>query len=80
MPRIKHIPGPYHIYFVSFDCHEPAHVHIAREKMEVKFWLEPVNIARNHGFSQRELNKITQLIEAHLVLILEAWHEHCGQN
>lgn len=37
MPRIKHIPGPYHIYFVSFDCHEPAHVHIAREKMEVKF-------------------------------------------
>ncbi|MBE7529196.1 MAG: hypothetical protein HND44_00230 [Chloroflexi bacterium] len=39
-----------------------------------------MGIARNHGFSQRELNKITQLIETHLVLILEAWHEHCGQN
>ena len=80
MPRIKNIPGPYHFYFVSFDCAEPAHVHVARERMEAKFWLEPVALARNYGFSQRELRKIDKLLTKHLKEILEKWHEHCNPN
>jgi hypothetical protein len=76
MPRI-HIPGPYHIYFVSFDCHEPPHVHVAREKMETKIWLTPISIAYNHGFARKELNRIERLLASHQEDILEAWHEHC---
>ena len=78
MPRIKGIAGPYRFFFTSFDCNEPPHVHVERESSTCKFWLEPCSLARNHGFTARELNVIRRIIEAHRSLILEAWHEHCG--
>jgi len=37
MPRIKGIPGPYRVFFTSFDCNEPAHVHVERENSTCKF-------------------------------------------
>lgn len=78
MPTVKDIPGPHRVFFYSFDCNEPAHVHARRERMVCKFWLEPVALAANQGFSARELNQIRTTIETHLTRILEAWHEHCG--
>lgn len=50
MPTIKGVPGPYRLYFYSFDCNEPVHVHADRERMECKFWLAPVVLASNDGF------------------------------
>ena len=50
MPRIKGMPGPYRFFFTSFDCNEPPHVHVERENATCKFWLEPVGLARSHGF------------------------------
>ncbi len=44
----------------------------------VQLWLEPIELARSHGLSARELNVIRRLIETHHTAILEAWHEHCG--
>jgi hypothetical protein len=78
MPTVQEIPGPHRLFFYSFDCNEPAHVHVRRERMVCKFWLGPVALAANHGFSARELNRIRTTIEKHLTKILEAWHEHCG--
>jgi hypothetical protein len=78
MPRIRGIPGPYRFFFTSFDCHEPAHVHVEREDKTCKFWLEPLGLARSHGFSAHELNVIRRLIRNGLDVILEAWYEHCG--
>jgi len=79
MPSVKDIPGPYRVYFFSFDCDEPKHVHVQRERMTCKFWLESVALADNDGFSPRELNRIRSLILEHLQRILEAWDEHCGE-
>jgi hypothetical protein len=78
MPRIKGIPGPYRLFFTSFDCNEPPHVHVERETKTCKFWIEPLGLARSHGFSARELNVIRDIIRMHRFTILEAWHEHCG--
>lgn len=78
MPRVKDIPGPYRFFFYSFDCNEPRHVHVRRERMVCKFWLEPVELAANHGFAAQELNAIRRLVRTHLAQIIEAWHEHCG--
>lgn len=78
MPTVKGIGGPYRVFFFSFDCDEPKHVHIQRERMECKFWLDPVALAGNDGFSQHELNRIRALVHEHLERILEAWDEHCG--
>jgi hypothetical protein len=78
MPTVKDITGPYRFYFYSFDCHEPAHVHVRRERMVCKFWIEPIALAQNHAFSARELNEIRTVIQANLERIREAWREHCG--
>lgn len=78
MPTIRDIPGPHRFYFYSFDCNEPAHVHVRRERMVCKFWLEPLTLAENHGFPARELNQIRATIQANLDRIQEAWREHCG--
>ena len=80
MPTVKGIPGPYRFYFYSFDCNEPSHVHVQREKMICKFWLDSISLSQNSGYSARELNRIRRLIEANYSKIMEAWHEHCGQS
>ena len=53
------------------------HVHAQREKMVCKFWLEPVELAKNQGFGPRELNQIRHIVESNVGKIKEAWHEHC---
>ena len=78
MPTVKNISGPYRFFFYSFDCNEPEHIHIQRENKICKYWLTPLVLARNDGFSVRELNQIRVQIELNLEMILETWHEHCG--
>ena len=77
MPTVKNIPGPYRFFFYSFDCNEPIHVHVRREKMTCKFWLQPITLCKNHGFSPHELNQIRQSIQSHFVTLVEAWREYC---
>lgn len=79
MPTIQNIPGPYRFFFYSFDCQEPKHIHVKRERRTCKYWLEPVALCRNNGYSAHELNLIRDIIVDHLGQILEAWDEHCGE-
>ena len=80
MPRVRNIPGPYRFFFYSFDCNEPVHVHVRRERMVCKFWLSPISVATNDGFSAHELNRIRALIVEYQVRIREDWDEHCGNS
>jgi hypothetical protein len=48
--------------------------------MICKFWIEPVALAGNYGFSARELSTIRRIIMRNRDRIMEAWHEHCGGN
>ncbi|MGP0593877.1 DUF4160 domain-containing protein [Nitrospira sp. T9] len=45
MPNVRGIEGPYRFFFYSFDCNEPKHVHVQRERHICKFWLEPIFLA-----------------------------------
>jgi len=78
MPTVKAIPGPYRFFFYSFDCNEPMHVHVQRDRMTCKFWLEPIALSRNRRFSPRELNRIRRVIQQNRDKIVEARYEHCG--
>lgn len=70
--------GPYRFYFVSHDLNEPPHVHIDRDAFSAKFWLVPVALACNLGYSPRELRKLEALTHEHKKQLLEAWHEYFG--
>ena len=78
MPTIRQISDGLRFFFFSFDCNEPMHVHVSQENMTCKFWLAPIALARNHGFSARELNRIRKMIQSNIGVIEEAWHDHCG--
>ncbi|MBN1102809.1 MAG: DUF4160 domain-containing protein [Deltaproteobacteria bacterium] len=80
MPTIRSISGPYRFFFYSFDCNERVHVHVQRERMICKFWMQPLALARNQGFTAKELNLLRQIITRNREKILEAWYEHCGSN
>jgi len=79
MPTILRVQG-YRIYFYSHEPNEPPHVHIDRERFSAKFWLGPVALARNHGFSARELRQIEMILEGNRGKLLEAWYEFFGDR
>jgi hypothetical protein len=71
--------GPYREYFYSHDLlNEPPHVHVDREDLSAKFWLDPLALARNLGFDARELGKVEQLLQEHLLELLEVWYDNFG--
>ena len=80
MPRIHYIPGPYRLFFLSDDCHEPEHVHVKRDRDACKFWLTPLRLANNRGFSAAELSRIRDTILEYRPAILEVWREHCCKS
>jgi hypothetical protein len=80
MPRVRGIDGPFWFYFYSFDCGEPMHVHVRRDNKQAKFWIDPVALVWNRGFSAKELNDIRRIIIEHEAQIVGAWDEHCSSD
>ncbi len=74
MPTVLRI-GPYRFFFYAGDREEPPHIHVERDDGEVKFWLDPVRLARSHGFNAKEINGIEKLIVENQQQLLDSWHE-----
>lgn len=72
--------GAFRFYFYSHEPNEPPHIHIDRENLSVKFWLNPVLLARNHGFGAHELRQIERIVQENRQVLLEAWNEYFGIN
>jgi len=78
MPTVLRV-GPYRFYFYSHDLiNEPPHVHVDRDDLSAKFWLKPVALARNLGFSASELRKIEKIVGEHQNELLERWNKEYG--
>ena len=78
MPTVLRLDG-YRFFFVSLDRSEPPHIHVKRERMVAKFWLDPVVLVRAGGFSRVEINKIMTLVQEHREHLLETWYEFFGR-
>jgi hypothetical protein len=74
MPTVLRI-GPYRFFFVSLDRDEPPHIHVRRENMVAKFWLDPLALQRTGGYSRTELNTIAAMVQEHRNEFLERWNE-----
>ena len=72
--------GPYRVYFYSHEPNEPPHVHVDRDDLSAKFWLDPIGLARNLGFSAHELGTIERMLTNHQQELLEAWNERFGNQ
>jgi hypothetical protein len=70
--------GPYRLFFYSADQVEPPHVHVEREDLVAKFWLEPVRFEMSRGFRRSEIRQIEKLVADNADQLLEAWHEYFG--
>ena len=70
----------YRFYFFSNEGFEPAHIHVDKAGNSVKYWLQPVTLARNFGFSARELGTIETKVKDEQSRFLEAWNGYFGNN
>lgn len=73
--------GGFLCYFVSYDCEEPPHIHLAKGKERLapsaKFWLNPIELERNRGLNASELREARMIVQQHRDEFLEMWDEHC---
>lgn len=76
MTPTVHREGPYRFFFYSADRNEAPHVHVERDDARAKFWLEPVQLARNAGFSESELRNIERLVVESRELVSRMWNEY----
>lgn len=75
MPTLLRV-GRYRFSFFSNERQEPPHVHVHAGGDQAKFWLNPMELAANYGFNNRELNDIGKIIEEHRIEWLEQWNEY----
>lgn len=77
MPTVLTI-GSYRFYFYSHEPNEPPHIHVDKDSFTAKFWLEPISLANNLGFSKKELNDLHKLVIKHQKQFLDKWHGYFG--
>ena len=77
MPTILRLRS-YRFFFVSSDRGESPHIHVRRDNMVAKFWLEPVALERAGGFSRVDLNALQKLVQEHREEFLKRWYEFFG--
>ena len=70
--------GPYRVYFYSHEPNEAPHVHVDRDDQSAKFWLGPIGLALNLGFSLVELRRIQRVLKENEAILLEKWNARFG--
>lgn len=78
MPTVIKLYG-FRFYFYSRE--EPRmHVHICRDELEAKVWLDNFEVASNSGFKIRELMMIQRLVKEYEKEIKAAWTAHFNKS
>ncbi len=74
MPTLLTV-GPYRFFCYAGDRNEPTHIHAERDREVAKFWLQPVRLQNNQGFSRSEINRIQKLVQENQEQLLASWHD-----
>lgn len=69
--------GPYRVFMSMFDCAEPPHVHVEGNDGLAKFWLRPVSLAENVGYSPREISRIRAVVERERAALIRRFESTC---
>ncbi len=68
--------GPYRFFFYSADGVEPPHVHVRRDRLTAKFWLDPLALANSGGMRSSEIRRIERVVEANRDSFLREWNAY----
>ena len=56
-------------------------MHVDRERMSAKFWLDPDGaLATNYGLNRKELRDIERIMRENLELLRNEWDAFCNAN
>jgi len=72
------LSGPYRFFYYMADGAEPPHVHVERDRLEAKFWLDPVSVERSGAFRPTELRRIQRIVEENRYVLMERWDADFG--
>ena len=78
MPTVLRLLG-FRFHFYSDEGDEPAHIHVTNGDGECKFWLNPVQLANNHGLDAVTIRKVESLIYENRILLREKFHDFHGR-
>ncbi len=77
MPTVFRWKG-YRFVFYSREIGEPPHIHILKNRRQLKIWLSDLRVARNVGFADHEIGDIVAIAAVNRDLMLEAWNDYFG--
>lgn len=52
-------------------------MHVDRDNLSAKYWLDPLALAENRGFNRKELREIEEIIQENLEALKNAWDTFC---
>jgi hypothetical protein len=64
--------------FYSKEVGEPPHIHVLKDRKQLKIWLLDMRIARNEGFAPHEATELVRITAQHREKFLEAWNDFFG--
>ena len=76
MPTVLNEKG-FRFFFFSNEGNplEPCHIHVRKNGSLAKFWVnDKCSLALNLGFTAKELNEISDIINSNIFVIKEAWN------
>lgn len=69
------------VFKIYSNEEERMHVHVVKAENEAKFWLEPViELADNFGFNNKEIKKITKMVETYGNEFKQQFAAHIGRR
>jgi hypothetical protein len=68
----------YRFRFYSSDRPEPAHVHVQKDGCDAKVWLHNLEISFNHGYNDREMQKLVAIVAEHRDSWIGSWNDFFG--
>jgi hypothetical protein len=78
-PRFREEEG--FVFKIYSNEEERKHIHVVKAGNEAKFWLEPeICMAYNHGFKEKEVKKIIQLVEKYGNEFKQQFAAHIGKR
>ncbi|WP_457624545.1 DUF4160 domain-containing protein [Persephonella sp.] len=66
----------YRFFFFSEERQEPPHIHVEKAGKIAKIWLDPVEVSKNYGFTNKEMKYILTVVKQYQKEFLEKWNEY----